>query len=85
MQFIGFYHNVEETFVALLFTGTKITFAYILAFKMALIKLVGKVSAVCSESVKTAKCFSYIAFTIYSINLLVFTVKLATYEHSHYQ
>ena len=61
---------VGKTFTVLLLTRTKITFAYILALKIALIKLVGKIFTVCRKSAKTMKVFSIVAFIVYSILLL---------------
>ena len=54
-------------FHSLLLTRTKTTFNILLALKMAVVKSVGKTFAVCRKSMKIAKVFFHIAFTIYSI------------------
>ena len=64
-RFIGFYHNVGKTFVDLLLISMKTTVEYILALKMALIKLVGKTFAVCRKSAKTMKVFFYVGFAVF--------------------
>ena len=67
--FIEFYHNVlcRKNFRGLLLIKTKIiTFAYILALKMALIKLVGKTFSVHRKFMKPVKVFSQLLTLLFT-------------------
>ena len=62
-------YDIEETFVVSLLIRTKNTFLhiaiYILALKMALIKLVGTTFLNCRKFAKTTKVFCCVTFGIY--------------------
>ena len=66
LWFIAFYHSAGKSFAVLLQEECKQHFVYILALKMQIIKLVGKIFVVCR---KFTKVFRHVVLIVYGIYL----------------